>query len=242
MPRKLTNDEVIARFYDVHGDRYDYSLVEYINNRSNIKIVCPVHGVFEQTPYNHTKGSGCPECSYEKKSDDNDRFIAKAKGIQGEWYNYSRAVYVNTRTKVEIICPVHGSFWQTPTLHLNKNRKGCGCPQCWYEAKTSQGELDLRNFIQSIYTGPVSVNSRGLIFPYEIDIYLPEKRMAFEYNGNYWHLEGVNKPVGYHDMKTDMCGDAGVQLFHIWEDDWLDKPHKIMHNIKNILSETTIQC
>jgi hypothetical protein len=64
-------------------------------------------------------------------------------------------------------------------------------------------------------------NTRTVIAPYELDIYLPKPKIAFEYNGNYWHKEGINKPMGYHQMKTDMCYGMGIRLYHIWENDWM---------------------
>ena len=112
-----------------HGNEYDYSKVEYVNAKTKVCIICPEHGEFWQTPTNHLSGRGCPKCIKLKKSETWKRkssFIEKAKKVHGEKYDYSKVEYVNAKTKVCIICPEHGEFWQTPTHHLS----GSGCPKC----------------------------------------------------------------------------------------------------------------
>ena len=114
----------------VHGDKYDYSKVEYINNSTKVCIICPTHGEFWQIPYDHIKGCECLKCGIEnarkKRAKTTEHFITEARLIHGDKYDYSRVKYINNSTKVCIICPVHGEFWQTPQTHL-KNR---GCPIC----------------------------------------------------------------------------------------------------------------
>ena len=131
----MTTEEFIARAKQVHGDKYDYSLVEYVNAHTKIKIICPVHGVFEQTPDGHLK-HGCSKCSGNAKMN-TVLFIEKAKQVHGNKYDYSKVVYKNTSTKVCIICPEHGEFWQTPNSHLN----GAGCNQCCKNAKVTYDEF-----------------------------------------------------------------------------------------------------
>lgn len=115
----------------VHGNRYNYSLSNYINNSEKIDIICRVHGVFRQQPNNHLSGNGCPICaqiSRERKY----RFrtvdvINRFRSVHGDYYDYSKVVYKNGDTPVEIICPNHGLFKQTPYHH---NKIGAGCPIC----------------------------------------------------------------------------------------------------------------
>jgi hypothetical protein len=111
---------------NIHKDKYDYSLVEYINNRTKIKIICPIHGVFEQTPINHLKGKGCKYCGGTSKLDTNF-FIYNANKIHNNFYDYSLVDYLDSRTKIKIICPIHGVFEQTPNNHLSKEQ---GCFNC----------------------------------------------------------------------------------------------------------------
>ena len=109
----------------IHGDYYDYSLVEYINCRGKIKITCPIHGEFNQIANNHLMGSGCNECNNNNKKA-RLNFENKSNVKHEFKYNYSLVEYINNKSKVKIICPVHGEFEQTPLIHL----QGCGCPKC----------------------------------------------------------------------------------------------------------------
>jgi hypothetical protein len=107
----------------VHKDRdYDYSLVNYINNHIKVTISCPVHGRFYQTPGNHLFGQGCQKCGFRHRAknqyDDTNKFIRKAKTLYGERFNYNKVNYINSKTKVTIICPIHGQFEQRPNNHL----------------------------------------------------------------------------------------------------------------------------
>jgi very-short-patch-repair endonuclease len=127
MSKRKTTCEFIIDCKVRHLDKYDYSLVEYINNKTKIKIICPIHGVFEQTPNNHLNvGNGCPFCSNNKKMTTLD-FIKKSKEIHGDKYDYSNTKYTNSLTKVEIICNIHGSFFMTPNNHISKKYN---CPKC----------------------------------------------------------------------------------------------------------------
>ena len=118
-------EEFVKKAKAVHEDKYDYSLVDYKNSRTKVKIICPIHGVFEQAPNNHLLGAGCPDCSGRKRST-TEEFIQRARDIHGDKYDYSLIDYKNNKTKVKIICPIHGIFEQTPLCHLSGNN----CPQC----------------------------------------------------------------------------------------------------------------
>ena len=127
---KVTTEEFIAKAKAVHGDRYDYSKVKYVNNQTPVEILCSIHGVFVQRPHNHLKGNGCPKCSRAAQSKrqamSQDAWIEKAKAFHGNKYDYSKVIYVNNHTQIKIICPIHGEFLQTPANHI----KGQGCPTC----------------------------------------------------------------------------------------------------------------
>ncbi len=115
-----------------HGDKYDYTEVEYVNALSNVKIVCPVHGPFLQKPANHVRGVGCSKCSdivaADKRRLSTEEFVERAREIHGGKYDYSKAVYITGHDKVEIICPEHGVFWQSAVNHTKGNKAGCpGC-------------------------------------------------------------------------------------------------------------------
>ena len=131
MPRKLTQEEFIKRAREVHGDKYDYSKVEYVNANSKVCIICSEHGEFWQKPASHLLGCGCIECAGKKKYT-KKIFIEKAKKVHGDKYDYSKVEYANNKTKVCIICPEHGEFWQKPESHIVQKR---GCPYCGGTAK-----------------------------------------------------------------------------------------------------------
>jgi len=130
MAKKLTTEEWVAKAKEKHGDAYDYSKVVYTNNKAKVKIICPTHGEFIQEASSHSKGAGCPKCadihSAEKRKLTLNDWIAKARNKHGDKYDYSKVKPVLTSEKVEIICPIHGTFWQKSGGHL----QGMGCPAC----------------------------------------------------------------------------------------------------------------
>ena len=128
--KTYSKENFINKAKIIHGDKFDYSKVEYVNNRTKVCIICPQHGEFWQTPNSHLQGEGCPNCRKSKKMAQ-ETFIKKAKKVHGDKYDYSKVNYVNSQTKVCIICPQHGEFWQTPNSHLS----GKGCKECANEYK-----------------------------------------------------------------------------------------------------------
>lgn len=122
--KNRTTDDLIKEFRAVNGDKYDYSKVVFTKMHSKVCVICPEHGEFWITPSNHLMGKKCPFCSKSKMT--RDYFIKRAKEVHNNKYDYSKVEYVNTDTKVCIICPEHGEFWQLVSNHLG----GHGCPQC----------------------------------------------------------------------------------------------------------------
>lgn len=120
-----TTEQFIKDSISVHGNKYDYSKVEYKNAITKVCIICPDHGEFWQTPNQHQQGSGCPKCAGLRIT--TEEWIKKAKEIHGNKYDYSKVEYRGSKEKVCIICPEHGEFWQIPYNHLN----GVGCYECW---------------------------------------------------------------------------------------------------------------
>lgn len=131
---KLTTEQWIEKAKIKFGDKFNYSKVKYIDCLTPVTIICPEHGEFNMQPRKHLESKyGCPKCAIRKKTKSLDKFIEDAKRIHGDKYDYSKVNYINSNTKVIIICPKHGSFEQLPLNHL----RGQGCPKC---SKLSQRE------------------------------------------------------------------------------------------------------
>ena len=122
----VKNERFIEKAEAIHGKKYDYSKVNYVNAKSKITIGCKDHGDFEQTPSNHLCGYNCQKCANNGKMS-KEQYIQRAAIAHKDKYDYSKVDYVNIDTKITIVCNEHGEFQQIPDFHLNRN---CGCPKC----------------------------------------------------------------------------------------------------------------
>lgn len=140
-------DKFIRDAKEKHNNKYDYSLVEYVNLFTKVKIICPTHGEFEQTPCNHIKTKGCVKCGSMVKASlfklSNDDFIKAAKDVHQDRYDYSLVDYKNSKTNVDIICREHGVFQSTLGSHIH--RRG-HCPSC---ANKNRGRGTLSSYTRS---------------------------------------------------------------------------------------------
>ncbi len=140
--RRLTTEEFISRARRVHGNKYDYALVEYSGTYTRVKIICREHGEFEQKPNKHLSGCGCQTCgrlaAANARRSNTEQFIAKAKRVHGDQYDYSLVSYERNDLQVKIICPVHGEFEQKPYRHLS----GDGCRKCAVDRRRGGGDWD----------------------------------------------------------------------------------------------------
>ena len=127
---KKTKTDFIKEATEIHGDAYDYSLLEYKNTETKVKIICKVHGIFNQSPYGHLTGRGCKKCATyiqaNKRRSNTEEFIEKAIEKHGDIYDYSKVEYINNTTEVVIICKEHGEYTQLPSNHL----MGKKCSKC----------------------------------------------------------------------------------------------------------------
>ena len=229
-----STEEFIKKAKEIHGDKYNYSKVEYVTTNKNVTIICKEHGEFQQTPYSHLKSNGCNKCTFRdlgvSQRSNTEDFIQKSKEIHGDKYDYSLVNYTKNDSKVTIICPIHGEFEQTPKLHI----QGSICYKCTYNA--SKMEIEFGDFIKSFYFGEVITNSRSIIYPYELDIFLPEFNLGIEINGMYWHSEKFKEKKAHLD-KYNLCKEKGIRLISIWEWEYLKNKDKIENFIKNLISE-----
>jgi hypothetical protein len=148
--REIDEKEFLQRSKEIHGDKYDYSLVSYKDCHTPIHILCKEHGEFVITPYKHIEnnikyatkkllGYGCPQCDLKNGHIKQtttytlETFIEKANSIHNNKYDYSEVQFVNTNNYIKIKCPDHGPFWQNMSNHLHNSREenlGSGCIKC----------------------------------------------------------------------------------------------------------------
>lgn len=136
MGSKLTTQQFIERAQSVHGNRYDYSTSVFEGTMKKIAVRCSTHGVFHQTAMDHMNGRGCAQCN-ERQQLTKQQFIDRANAKHNSKYTYDDVVFVNVTTKVNIVCPTHGVFTQTPKDHMHKY----GCPACGGTAKVTTDQF-----------------------------------------------------------------------------------------------------
>lgn len=166
---RSSTEAFIKKAQFVHGNKYDYSNVNYINRKTTVEIICRKHGAFNQTPNHHLQGEGCPKCRLQKISDakrlTTKDFIEKSTRIHSNKYDYSKVNYIVNRIPVTIICPKHGEFSQRPDDHLH----GSGCQLCAKENSIQIQSRTTDEFIKLAekkhqgkydYSGLIYVNAR----------------------------------------------------------------------------------
>lgn len=235
--RQYFKDSFPERARKVHPieENLDYSESVYVDNHTELKIICHnldeygiEHGEFWQTPAHHLSGEGCPKCKGNIKLTGDD-FVIRGKKVHGDDFTYFLEKYNGYNENTDIKCNKCGKiFQQTPHNHL----KGEGCPHCC--GNISKPESDINDFI-STYVEVDSNNRKILNNSKEIDIFVPSMNIAFEYDGLVWHSEKFGKDKKYHLNKTEECFKNGIQLYHIFEDEWIYKREIVESKIKSIL-------
>jgi hypothetical protein len=226
--RKLTQENFIARSMITHKNYYNYSLVEYVINSNSIKIICPIHGVFLQTPNAHLMGKGCKKCNIKFSLED---FVLKANKVHNFKYDYSKVNYSDSTIKIIIICPVHGEFNQRPNQHLF----GHGCPKCSYLiSKPETAWLDILNIPKEYRQKSLEINLKK----FRVDAYDPVVNIIYEFYGDYWHGNpAIYDPNDIHPeikktygklyqqtiQKEIILKNAGFDIISIWESDFKDQ-------------------
>ena len=239
--QKLTLEEFIEMANMKHGyNKYDYSNSIYIDGNTSIEIICPKegHGSFWQKPYLHLQGRGCPLCGHEKRAENNkltlEEFIEKANKVHGiGTYDYSESKYIDSQTKIKIICSKHGVFLQRPANHLN----GQGCPKC----NNYKGEIAVRRFlinnnIEFEEQKKFKDCKDKRLLPF--DFYLPQYNICIEFDGRqHFNPTSFNskntteeeklenfKIIQKHDkIKNDYCKLKRITLIRLRNVDTVEK-------------------
>ena len=216
--KNKTTEQFITDAKKIHKDLYNYSKVNYIKNSIAVEIICKTHGSFFQKPSCHLNKGGCKKCADENKKLTLEQSILRSNKTHNNLYDYSTSFYINNYTKIEIVCSVHGSFFQTPNFHM----LGQGCPSC----KKSLMEnyiskiLDMNNIKyerQKTFFDCKNINK----LPF--DFYLPDLNICIEYNGKQ-HYE----PIGYFggvdtlnyikhndEIKKQYCNNNNIRYLEI---------------------------
>lgn len=219
----LDQNILIKKVIEKHGDKFDFSKVNYTRHNKKVIVICKKHGEFQVCLKNLiNKKNGCIKCYEEERV---KVFIEKLKKIYGEIYNYSKIELLKRDRKVPIICSKHGEILVKPTILLY----GTGCPEC----HINQGQESLYKFINKYQKGCISSNNRKIIPPYEIDIYLDVLKLGFEYNGNFWHSSDRITNTRHYE-KCQKCANKQIKLINIFEDNWLKKRQIFENFIRNL--------
>lgn len=234
------NENFIQKANIIHNNKYDYSKIEYVNNKSPLCVVCHKHGEFYVRPDNHLKGSGCPIC-YGTHLFTTDEFIQKAKEIHGDKYDYSKVDYINSQTKVCIVCFKHGEFWQIPNAHINQKQ---GCPIC----KESIIEKEI---VQLFYENNIKYERQkrfDWLGKQSLDFYLPDYNIGIECQG-----EQHFKPIKYFGgdkrfkyakkldrKKFNLCKNNGINLLYYTNIENIEENNYIIYNKENLFNNKQI--
>lgn len=303
MPKKLNLEDVIARFNEKHGNKYDYSkfknlghsvastvicpvhgefsisakhhynrgcttcngtdrltlksttakikekyndkfkivkISKNVNSRSTISVSCPEHGVFDirvSSLLSKTNKHGCGKCGRMhgdiKKRKNIKTFKEQIKILHSNIDCGREIKYINKSKRIELFCNIHKNvFTQSPESLLKGN---IGCPAC-KTSGVSIREMQLYNFIKDVLPNEnIIQNDRMAIKPKELDIYIPNLNIAFEFDGIRWHNEGHNGSKYSHKIKQDMCKNKKIRLIQIYEDEWVDRENIVKLKILSIL-------
>lgn len=285
---KKTTDQFILDARTVHGDTYDYSLVEYAGKAEPVRILCKTHGEFLQAPNSHLNGAGCLKCYRARRTVENDvyiarasaahnrkytyekteytgaannvivtcpehgswsvnatthlsrgtgcakcacvallstpEFIVKATALHGDAYDYSKVAYVDYNTKVLITCKKHGTYLQTPDSHL----QGKGCSLC-ANIGPSKPQIEINDFLAQYTPTIMEHKFEGSAKRY--DIYLPEKNIAIEYNGLYWHSSRTQARSTKEVEKYALAMQNGVRTITVFQDEWHFQPDTVKNTL-----------
>jgi hypothetical protein len=245
--QRSSSEEFISKAIIIHGDKYEYLKVDYINNNTKIIIICKEHGEFTQSPCDHLSGCGCNICGrnnmIKKQRSSTEEFISKAIITHSNKYDYSKVNYITAREKVIIICKKHGDFPQTPDSHL----RGVGCPDC--KPNYSEKQIEWLKFIEVLHKINIqhAMNGGEFTIPttkYKADGYCKDTNAIYEFHGDLWHgnpkifnsndtsFFGVKYGELYQNtlQREQLIRDLGYNLVVMWEHDWnnINKSIKIL--------------
>ena len=235
-----TTHKFIQKSKEIHKDRYNYSVSEYVGANEKLIIICNDHGKFSQTPSRHVGGSHCPICAANhrniSRTHSTQNFIQRATHIHGDRYDYADSEYVGAKRLIAIRCRIHGIFNQTPSNHTNILNP-TNCPKC-------KGRVSNKSqaWLTSIEIPDDAAHREvcGLIKGTKITVdgYDPITKTVYEFQGDYWHGNpkiynplDINPSTGmtYGELyektleKKRAFLDAEFKYIEMWESEWISK-------------------
>lgn len=246
---KKLKDSFITKAMEVHNNFYDYSLVEYKDNRTAITIVCPIHGNFKQKPGQHLAKCGCYHCGLDKiktrfNKTNFGEFVTKANEVHLCRYEYDETTFIRYSDKTKIYCKkCQKHFDQTPSVHL----RGVGCPNC----NMSRGELKVEKIlissgIEYVKQYKNETCKRQNYLPFDFAILINSNVVGLiEYNGKQ-HYE----VVGFSgDVEKNIRVFEKVKENDLFKSEWVTKNDipllVIKYNdtkLKNIINDFYMKC
>ena len=208
----MTKEEFLKKAHAIYGDKYCYERTILGGHLDKIRVTCKEHGDWYPVRKNFLSGHGCPECAKEASSSKQKKsikqFVEDARKKHGDKYDYSKAEYKNAITKVCIICPTHGEFWQKPNSHLN----GCGCKKCGDEFRGNTRRFTKEQFIER------SRQKWGYKYSYEKTDYVDNKTkvcITCKKHGDFWqspanHMTWEGCPVCARLQNNDLVFGIGI--------------------------------
>lgn len=231
--KRSSTEEFITKAKVKHGERFDYSKTKYVTSFQDVEVICREHGSFFTLPNNHLRGATCSKCKYEIQAKAAivpfEVFVGRARLVHTE-YEYSDEDYKGTDSEVNIKCSVHGWFKQIGYVHLG----GARCKKC--AGRGSKGQEELLSYIKNLGFEAVADYRYGSSRQ-EVDVYVPELKIAFEYNGVYWHSSKY-RANDFHFNKFKECEALGIRLIHIFSDEWKNKSEIVKQLIRMRLGKT----
>jgi len=219
-----------------YTENFKYFYETYEQVKSPMKVYCKKHRTyFYKNLIDLREKHGCEFCYKDKLSkaqSENNSFNKKELESRFPLLDFSETIYIDAYTPLKIYCKKHKEYFYKDYDHL---RRGQGCKKC-SNSGISRPERYLVKFLKQ-YTDVIENYRPKWMHGLELDIYLPNFKLAIEHNGVYWHSENF-KHKNYHKEKTDLCNDNNINLFHIWEDELRDHPNIIYSMLLNKLNLT----
>ena len=196
---KISQEEILTRFKNSHGDRYNYSLVKYQDLHSKVEIICNVHGSFPQTPNSHQRGNGCPKCATKVRTHTLEIFLKELPQHIKDTYDLSLIEsYIDSTTTVKVICKEHGEFESTPS----SLKRGHGCRKC---ARTLVGEQNRLVYSEIVERANTIHNNK---FKYS---FIPN----YKSNKDLWTIEcpvhGIFEQAVVSHLRGNGCKQCAVE-------------------------------